>query len=977
MSAAATSDVFGPQQSISRIVGRSREQALLRQILDRTLSGRGCLVLISGEAGIGKTTLVRWIAEQATRRGALVLTGGFYDLNASSPYGGWREVLDFSHSGENVLPIPTATVAHADNSNITSQGEWFLAVRDFLKSIAVGQPVVVVLEDLHWADGASLDLMRYLARHIAVEPILLIANYRDDELSPGGPLFQILPDLVREACTERMHLPRLNADEVRALVASAYQLDNDDAARLAEYLQAHAEGNPFFIGEMLRTLQEHSVLISNDRGWNLGDIGALPVPPLVQQLINRRLSRLDATALDLLGLAAVIGQDVPVDLWQEAGRVGDEDLSATIAAALAMHVLKQSVTSPRVGFVHALVREALYANCPFIRRREWHRRVAEALITTARADPAVVAMHFRQAGDRRAVEWLLQAGERAYALHAPDVAIQYLSKAIECAETQDVLAPIAAHRVRGLAHETTGDFESARRDFASAREHATALGDRQAAWQALIDQGALWCARDYARAGGLFRQALDLAQQIDDPATIAQSLNRIGNWHVNADRPLEAVPCHREALAIFERLEYQRGVAESYDLLATAFLIGGDLIQAEQHLRRAVAQFEELGDLRALSSSQAMLTTVHAASRHSTLVPIFRDKHEEVQEGEQAVLAAREIGWRSGEVFAQSVLAMLLISLGECSRGLAIAETSLHLAREIGHRQWIAGAHFRLGYGLRDVLDFAGARRHLDQSLILARDSGSAMWMSYATGQLALTLVAMDLFAEAEEILDEVCRADASGTTLGLRSCAFARASLALCRGEPDEALQMIDRLIETAPGMEPGTVIPLLSRLRGNAFFRLDRQQEAEAELLAARYVAVKLSMRPLIWRIDLDLGNLYQEQTRLDDARRAVAEARATIDELAADVPAELREAFLTRATAMFPPSLSMNAPQLHGGLTVREIHVLRLVAEGLTDPQVARRLHLSPRTVHAHLRSIYAKLDVPSRAAAARVAVERQLL
>lgn len=975
MSAAAPSDGFGLQPPIADIVGRSREQAMLRHSLDRALTGRGCVILLAGEAGIGKTTLVRWAAEQATRHGAAVLSGGFFDPSASLPYGGWREALDPLLAS--VSSVPAALAAHAGGSAAaSSQGEWFLAVRGLLRDASAAQPVVVVLEDLHWADAASLELLRYLARHIAAEPLLLLATYRD-ELGPLEPLYHTLPDLAREACAERIHLPRLSADDVRAIAASAYRLENDELSRLADYLQAHAEGNPFFVKEMLRTLQEHRVLLPDDHGWRLGDVGAVSVPLVVQQLVHRRVSRLEPPAPDLLAIASVIGTEVPIDLWQAASGASDEALTAAIEAALEAHLLKQATTSPRVAFSHALVREALYAGSPLIRRRRWHRQVGEALSAAARADPAVVAMHFQQAGDRRAAEWLVRAGERAFALHAPHDAIRRLSDAIESAERHAVPVPISAYRTRGLAHETTGDFEAARRDFASARDHAAAAGDRQGAWQALIDLSGLWAARDYARAGALFRQALRLAQEIGDPATIAQSLNRIGNWQVNADRPLEAVPCHREALEIFERLDDQRGIAETFDLLGTAFVIAGDLAQADRHLRRAVAQFRDLDDLRSLSSAQAMLTTAHAVSRHGPLVSIVQDRRDVVLEGEEAIAAARKIGWRPGEVFAQSVLAMLLNSLGDFSRGLELAQASLDLACEIGHRQWIANAHFRLGHGLREVLDLAGARSHFEQSLLHARESGSALWVSYAAGYLAQTLAAMDLFAEAEAVLDDVGPADAAADTIGLRGCAFARAALALGRGEPDRALGLVDRLLASALGSKPGAVVPTVSSLRGSALVRLERPEEAERELLAAWHAAAELGMRPLLWRIDFELGLLYRDQARSDDARRANAAARAMIDELAAGLPHSLREGFVTRAAAAFPPPLVADVTPVGAGLTAREIDVLRLVAEGLTDPQIASRLYLSPRTVHTHLRSIYAKLDVPSRAAAARVAVEQRLL
>jgi DNA-binding CsgD family transcriptional regulator len=441
---------------------------------------------------------------------------------------------------------------------------------------------------------------------------------------------------------------------------------------------------------------------------------------------------------------------------------------------------------------------------------------------------------------------------------------------------------------------------------------------------------------------------------------------------------MDAVPYHREALDLFERLDDRRGIAESLDLLGPAFILTGYLSQAEHYLRRAVAAFRELDDRQALASSQGMLATTYSASLYLTLVPLARDMREGIHEGEQAIAAARAVGWRAGEAYALNTLGTHLIWLGEYRRGLALIQAGLELAGEIGHRQWMMHGDFKLGLGYEDLLEHATARRHLEQALTLAHEIDSAFWITFVTGCLALVLVGQGQLDDADTLLQQASDGDSTVQSLGIRTCAYARARLALARGRPQSALRIVDQQVECAPGMAPGKVIPRLSWLRGDILIRLGRVQDAERELTGARRAAEQLEMRLLLWRIHLSLGTLFLGQGRDTDALQSLAAARSMIDELAASAPDDLRETFRSRAAALFPSPPPMRAAMRPAdGLTAREHEVLRLVAEGLTDPQIAERLSVSPRTVHAHLRSIYNKLDVPSRAAAVRLAVERRLI
>ena len=244
----ADPDGAWPVVSRPELVGREREQRLLLDAVEQTIGGQGGLALVSGEAGIGKTTLVEDLLEQAAERGALVLSGGCYDLTTTPPYGPWVEILrEYSsrESERDELPaLPDQLQVGGGMAGIDSQAALFDLVGRFLGGVAAVQPLVILLEDLHWSDPASLDLLRYLARTLGDDSALLIATYRDDEITREHPLFALLPALVREGRAQRLELQRIEPEAVRAIVRQRYRLGSEDETRLLGYLDDLAEGIP-------------------------------------------------------------------------------------------------------------------------------------------------------------------------------------------------------------------------------------------------------------------------------------------------------------------------------------------------------------------------------------------------------------------------------------------------------------------------------------------------------------------------------------------------------------------------------------------------------------------------------------------------------------------------------------------------------------------------------------------------------------
>jgi hypothetical protein len=396
------------------LVGRDGEVDVLMATLSDAIAGHGSLVLISGEAGIGKTTLAEVLCREATAGGAAVLTGRCYDLSETPPYGPWREI--FARSPRNALPsLPEAVLPLVGTADAPVSQAFIVArVRDYLAALATQQPVVILLDDLHWSDPASLDLLRLLGRELASMPVLIIVAYRDDQVTHSHPLSTIVPLLIHESRTRRIELRRLDAANIGALVTAQYALDETDHGRLVRYLVGRAEGNPFFLTEVLRTLEAEGTLRRAGEGWALGDLAGTPVPPLLRQVITGRVARLAPEMGRLLSVAAVIGPETPLATWAAVSGVAEDELLAHAERAIEARLLVEQADGTGVHFAHALIREALYDATSAVRRRALHRQAGEELAVAGNPDPDAVAYHFQRAGDPRAFVWLVRAGLRAY-----------------------------------------------------------------------------------------------------------------------------------------------------------------------------------------------------------------------------------------------------------------------------------------------------------------------------------------------------------------------------------------------------------------------------------------------------------------------------------------------------------------------------------------------------------------------------------
>ena len=848
---------------ITPLVGRKREQAMLRELLASTLQGRGGLVLLGGEAGMGKSSLAASLAGEAETRGALVLVGRCYDLSETPPYGPWREALAGAAAA---LPADVAEfLSRGVMPRVASQEALFARLRDALAALAhphdpqagtpTRRPLLLVLDDLHWSDPASLDLLRHLGRHLAALPVLVVAIYRADEITRRHPLYGLLPVLVREAQAARLALRPLDRPAVEELVARRYALPGPDAARLVAHLLERGEGNPFFAGELLHALEEAGVLAPADGGWSLGDLGRTGVPTLLRQVIDGRLARLGEAARDLLAIAAVIGQEVPLDLWARVAEIDEEALLDTLATASEARLVEETPDGVRARFVHALIREALYEGLTPSRRRVRHRRVGEALAASPGPDPDAVAYHLRQAGDPRATEWLVRAGERAQLAYAWLTAIERYEAALaalgddgqESAQQGWLRYRIARLRRYGTPRQAIDYLDEALRLAAHAGDHALAAAARYTRGLCLFYAGEYEAAIREMAAGADALEALPP----DEQARLDLGPDDRGVPTVTNPRGMLVVALAvsgraAEALAMGEATREgtprhtplgELGWAHHGDRhagLASAYALAGRPDAARAASARARDIYRAIGNYSTLG-------TVATVELLSVSLPYYTDRPDEhrrlAEEAAEANQRASTTAVHHAHVAHIAVLALT----GRWSEARAEAEAAMQTGMRSGLREYVAPL---LGALAREQGEPGVAWPHI--RTLLPSGPQTAPGTKGIAGGLALLRLAAALCLDAADLTQARAWLAAhdrwlawSGAVLGQAEGQLSWAGYHRAAGDLGRAHDHAERAL--AHASEPRQPLALLAahRLLGELATTADHHAEAAAHLDQALVLA------------------------------------------------------------------------------------------------------------------------------------------
>jgi DNA-binding CsgD family transcriptional regulator len=970
--------------------GRSRELATLRTLIPSAEGEALRFALVGGEAGSGKSRLVREFAHGAAEGGAVVLYGAC-DSVVRRPYRPFVEALDQlvrstdeatlrdalgPEGGElsRLLPDLAQRVGGlrppvaADPD--TERHRLHTAVADLLAGVGRRAPLVVVIEDGHWADTPTLLLLRHLARGASDARTLLVTTFRDTEAEVPEALSATLVDLRRSEGVVRLRLGGLSAAEISEFVERAVGGDfGPDLPDVARVLSELTGGNAFLMTELWRTLLESETVSVYDGGSRLAHaVADLGSPEGVREVVSQRLARLTTPTTRLLELAAVAGHEFELSAIAQSG-FDDAELHAAIEQAVA-HGMIEELPSQRLAyqFTHELVRRALYDRMPGLRRAELHLLVAEALEQAHSAGEsrglAELAYHFNAAapidGPRRAIEYSLLAARAALRTLDFDEAAARFSSALELG-IDDEHRRAEAQLELGTARFRAGRSDEAMEAFRAAAQIARNIGDagllataavgfEEACWRpGITDEGAREMLEeasvalgdedselrvmllaglgrahafvgDYTASGVVREQAIAMARRLDDRLGLATVLMR-SYWSRGEGNLEDTLEMLSEARDLAEDLGATDLQAEAMEWRVAGLIALGDLQAAER----------ELAEVHAMAVRQRQPFTLHVAEHYASTLALCAG---ELAKAEAAAKRSHEWSRLLTGRAASGIYGIQMFSIrreqGRLAELAAVTRVFAHSDRSRG--TW------RPGFAA--LLAELGMEEEARRELARVRQEGldefrSTLWvasLTYLVDACALVgdeelagLLYPELVALAGEnivIGHGVACYGAADRYLGL---------LAATLGEHERAVEHFERALAVNRAMDATIWVAhtvyaygRTLRMRG----RSDDAGQASAMLSEAAMLAERIGMPALLARAR-SLG------ARLEPARTS-------------------------------PDDLSR-----------RELDILRLVAAGHSNREIGAQLCISEHTVANHVRSILRKTGAANRTDAAGYAFRHALV
>jgi adenylate cyclase len=952
------------------IVAREAELARLDGFLQQALLGQARLVFITGVAGQGKTALLSEFARRAiaARSDLLVAMG---NCNAFSgvgdPYLPFRDVLAMLTGDEGsqwssgtisrkhmqrlwgALPTTIYTLLNRGDSligafldgkdlfsraalslpdniqcleqlhklieqrstaaNKLEQTFLFEHYTNFVLSLSKQYPLVFILDDLQWADSASVGLLFHLGRRLATIQgrVMIVCAYRPEEVTVDRAgdrhsLVKVLHEFKRIFGDSSINLDQSEERDGRRLVDAL--LDTEPNKFKQEFrgtLFQHTQGHPLFTVELLRAMQDRGDVFQDNSGdWiEASTLNWQVLPARVQAVIEERIERLTPEQQQILATASVEGEVFTAQVIAEVQKVAQKPLLGQLVRELERQhrLVKELGEFPtgqgrvmRYRFRHSLFQEYIYNRLGIGERRLLHRDVAEAMenLYQGQHDEMAVqlAHHFYQAGENnKAIKYSILAARRAARLYASDETVEHATLAIEMSAeiSTNKVVRINLYRDRGLAYEALGKFNQAFSDLEITSQIAHAGNESQLECTALIDLGRLWASRDYHQSYGYYEQALKLARKINDPAILASSLNWMGNWYANAEKPKDAIAYHHEALEMLTVSGNQQELARTLDLLGIASLLGADSISSKRYFDQAIDLFRQLDDRSSLASSLTGRGNIGGAAYISLAMSPVVKACEARRDFEEAIHIACEIGFPAAEAWADWSLGLLEIVQGEYGNAFEVIQRGFHIAAGIKHREWVVGNQSALGVLYLELFALEEAQRHLEQAIILAEELRSQHWINQATGALTEVYLLQNDISQAQNTIEKVISPQMPMDSMLKRYCWVRRAELALAQGDPVLALEITDRLIGSASSVAPGRVVTFLWKLKAEALAVMGQLEEACSLLCLALENAQENDERFLLWRIHASLGKLYASMNCQVSSGEELSMARTLIEELA----------------------------------------------------------------------------------------------
>jgi DNA-binding CsgD family transcriptional regulator len=969
------------------LVGRESELAALDAALAGNAGGNGRVLLVAGDAGLGKTALLRAFVAHARSARAAVLVGECSETGAARPFGPFVEILRSAFATYPADVVEKSLQSHARElarflperaggrielpTGATERFQSHESFAMFFADLARSKPLVLAVDDVHFADPATLELLPYLARRLRGDPALMILTHRADELERLHPLRSVLAELQRSPQTSVVRLRPLDAAETSKMVQATLGLSHPPTSEFRRALDEVCEGNPFFVEEVLKTLAERGDLVYRDGAWQRDkEVRDIAIPDSVSGAVEQRVHALAGDAQRALRVAAVIGRHFDFDVLQRVSELSERTVLDALAAARDAQLIV-GVGDPRgdqFAFRHALTREAVLAGLLQRDQRSLHGAVGAELERRAGGRPAgtadALAYHFDEAGDaERALRYHGLAADEANRVFAFAAAARHLERACTLAPRESrTLATL--HLRLSEAARLGHEYRRAREAADTARGLYVALGDAAGATAALTCMancesglgnlhGAARFAEEALRAGAPLAAGPELAEAFRTATYVAWLEGDLARVHETGEQAI--------------RLARESGASGA---LVQAMAIVGAMIAHQGREDDGLARIRE-----AIAIALGRETVPEAEFAMYFLGFALRDlgapRIERRAAFEQRLQYCRERGYRNdATLWSEIELAFADGEWDRVSRLAADLQDTIYATSPALNAAFVGAAREGPAKFRERAME---ARRRM-----LASSQG---WVSVASGTAALFWLAGDAGATLEQaaVFADLASSPPLWRQASLWGFPGPLGPVAIYALLAAERLQEAVAVERWTAVMCPDESAHEPHALRAARLFARGRRAARQGELDIA--LTLLAEAEPLLVEGELPFALTVTRLERADLMLRRgdSGDRAAAVEELAAALPywerakakwylAELRR-WAARRKLPFPAAppqapVRHAPPRANSVLSRREREVAELVAQGMTNAEIADRLTITVRTAEGHVEHIRNKLGFHSR-------------
>jgi len=800
------------------LIDRVEEMNVLKEAVYRAVHGEGGLVFIHGEAGIGKTRLVRELGAYARSHGVQVLYGrcpALFKMDGVPPYIIWKEVikdyletctLDQLDKVIGFYPAEVAKLVPEISQKLRTipqsfqispeqeQNRLFEAVSQFVTNISKETPLLVVLDDLQWTDPSSLLLLHYLARGVQKTSLLLLGAYRSTDIDDKHPLTPVLAELKREHLQQSVSLKRMSEEDTSEMVKQILEQD-DIPPEFCKMVYEKTRGNPFFTEEVIESLKEEEVICREEGRWKFKEVSTIEFPKSVRNIIKARLGRLDEDCQNVLTMASFIGNDFTLEAICAVTGMDKNTLLRLMDKLFKTGLIKERVVRGEgiCSFADMLVRDVVYEEVSPLTRKELHSAVGCALekVYTKTIDEhsGELASHYLESGEKdKALNYFLKAAQKAATIYANVETASYLHSALRLLEEKD-----GDLQKRGCVLEQLGDIKKLAGD---PKECIKYWDEALLVWTKLQEKGkvaklhrkmanVLWDKiGEKEKAREHHEAALKILEAEPESVEVARLYEDLGHMLRRMGQVTEAITWTQRALKLAEKLNALDVAAEAYVEYANQLGITGDLKKNLEYANQA---------LDIALNNNYLETAVIAYERVAEWLPP-EEYEKSLEYWEKGLALAKKIGDISLNGYFLFQLADKYMICGELNKANTLAEEALKLVRKSGdlvfvswclqtlgdisrlsgewdrseqyykeaedtsrdqnEYQTIATSHYGFGQLHFDKEEYASAKESFEEAFRVLKATKERLWQIGLSTPLICTLIELGEFEKAQELLE-------------------------------------------------------------------------------------------------------------------------------------------------------------------------------------------------------------------------------